>query len=139
MKNIIKLLALTAVILMSAAAYGQSAAYLQCKCQQDNTKAWVGGVCKTLCSSVTCSGTTPTKTGNTYMEDAGGCCKAAACKWQEETSYRMLCQEGVASCYYMTYTDNLCPTYGSVCDYSNGYIMRCVDKPGHQTAVKCVC
>ncbi|MDR0292169.1 MAG: hypothetical protein LBI01_05345, partial [Elusimicrobium sp.] len=33
--------------------------------------------CWTLCSSVTCSGTTPDKNGQTYKETTGSCCQAA--------------------------------------------------------------
>ncbi|MDR0292249.1 MAG: hypothetical protein LBI01_05790, partial [Elusimicrobium sp.] len=40
---------------------------------------WVAAqtACWTLCSSVTCSGTTPDKNGQTYKETTGSCCQAA--------------------------------------------------------------
>jgi len=43
-------------------------------------KTWVKANkgCYTPCSSVTCSGTTPTKNGQTYQETTGTCCMAAS-------------------------------------------------------------
>ncbi|MDR0291810.1 MAG: hypothetical protein LBI01_03425 [Elusimicrobium sp.] len=57
-----------------------------CALKAGTDKVWTGGgaqwstsYCKTPCSSLNCSGSTPIKTGNAYQEDSGGCCKGEDC------------------------------------------------------------
>jgi len=118
-KNIIKLLALTAVILTSAAAYGVT--YQECRCQNGADKGL--GKC---CTDVSCpngfNGTlvgntvaaccvaAPTKTpcpstcspgvrnGNYYKEDPGGCCMCTTTNFSPDgATYVYRCENTTAN------------------------------------------